>query len=667
MVSNRTPFPLFLRDPGGLAVSIKPGESLRALHFSAKHARSPRVYFGLEPSDSVLSSALRLQDAAVATEAIVMVLRCRASLAAAAGIVVPARPLATPSSSGSADAAILQLPLRAKVDCLSSGAIHLSIIAVGGAGPYALANLSLGSLGFKTPGVGWQSLSAFSARDLTAAWSEVEQPAPRLIELAAGPTTEQGGPRARVLTLEHPTAGETGRRDRAFSFVPITAAAATAAPGKRMGKLQVAAAAAAAKPAPLVTEVGLEEGLLAGDSASPLVLRVRMPTRQMRGLGRSVSAAAAGGARGGAAASAAAASSSAGADSEETEPTKTRFTLGLTIPSVEVSVVDHLPRELLLIGLRTLAVEFAAGLGVQGASSVRLRVGDLIVNDQRPFSTYPVVLYKDPRKSHKHQPLFTIALTRVPSRPPFSALPLIYVHVNGRLITSIDESLIWRCLEAAQQVNLARLSPSKLAVGGAGIAARGTGRGRDPASPKTAPAPSAAASVPEMVLDLGVLHLVVPSVRFFFAANELHRPRSLKGNALMGLGLALGSVEGLKLPSAVLDRENEVVRSSALRRAVMDLVVTNVLRALPSLLWSASWGKGIGKAIGSVQQGVDSVLSAISGEERLLGPDSREASQATSLMEGMVRDERHTRSPETSSSLLRSLKWFVLRMQREIA
>ena len=62
----------------------------------------------------------------------------------------------------------------------------------------------------------------------------------------------------------------------------------------------------------------------------------------------------------------------------------------MALGQADVSVVDHMPEELLNLTLSGLRLEYASGIGPEGTfASFRLNVAGLQLDDQMPFSRCP--------------------------------------------------------------------------------------------------------------------------------------------------------------------------------------------------------------------------------------------------------------------------------------
>lgn len=78
------------------------------------------------------------------------------------------------------------------------------------------------------------------------------------------------------------------------------------------------------------------------------------------------------------------------------------LSLSVALGQADISVVDHMPEELLNLTLSGLRLEYASGIGPEGTfDSFRLSVASLQLDDQLPFSrcTYTRALQMPPFSS----------------------------------------------------------------------------------------------------------------------------------------------------------------------------------------------------------------------------------------------------------------------------
>ncbi|KAL3132004.1 hypothetical protein ABBQ32_14227 [Trebouxia sp. C0010 RCD-2024] len=129
---------------------------------------------------------------------------------------------------------------------------------------------------------------------------------------------------------------------------------------------------------------------------------------------------------------------------------------------LDISVVDHLPEELVAVTIKNLSFGVALGIGPEGTfQRMQLSVQKLQIDDQLSASRFPVVLSPADigEEAPDYQPLIAfIVISQPGSARRQIYYPLISLQIAKTLQVSLSETLVWRAAEMVQRLDLATLS-----------------------------------------------------------------------------------------------------------------------------------------------------------------------------------------------------------------
>ncbi|KAL4447306.1 hypothetical protein ABPG77_007339, partial [Micractinium sp. CCAP 211/92] len=297
---------------------------------------------------------------------------------------------------------------------------------------------------------------------------------------------------------------------------------------------------------------------------------------------------------------------SAGAKSQG--PSRPDLSIAFELPGLEVSLVDHTPRELLLLSATDLKAGFT--LGSNPASSyktMRLSVQRLQLDDMLTGTPFPVVLapaLQQPPGAGA-QPVLALTWASVlGGARGRSYLPLVAIRWPVTLQLAINEALVWSAYTL-----LERLQRDAAAVAAAG----GTG------------AAVAAADVPVRIRLLSVDPL---STQISFQGDPFSRPRDLAGGLVSRL-IDLANFQAAPISLQGLSENNLVMMQSQLSTTIQQHIRSQLFFVGLSLMRSFGLMGGASRALGALSAAVAKLAGPASGVSR--GRDEQEAKQKRSI------------------------------------
>ena len=202
------------------------------------------------------------------------------------------------------------------------------------------------------------------------------------------------------------------------------------------------------------------------------------------------------------------------------------FDLSVRVLEIKLSLIDHTPRELLLLSLDRLSYTHATGLANGSASVTDFKVVALQLDDQSAGTSFPVVLWHS--TENQQEALLHLAMTEtgVASERGGGAAsgershPYVCVDVTpAPLHLRLHEPLIWHLLTFAEKLKLAKSSSA-----GPATAAAAT---------QQAPQVSTAVVRADPLVTIGSLALSAAALRITFKGEPNSRPVGGLGGGLL--------------------------------------------------------------------------------------------------------------------------------------
>ncbi|KAL4443584.1 hypothetical protein ABPG75_011321 [Micractinium tetrahymenae] len=289
-------------------------------------------------------------------------------------------------------------------------------------------------------------------------------------------------------------------------------------------------------------------------------------------------------------------------------PSRPDLCIAFELPGLEVSLVDHTPRELLLLS----ATELKAGvtLGSNPASTyktMRLSVQRLQLDDMLTGTPFPVVLapaLQQPPGAGE-QPVLAVTWASVlGGARGRSYLPLVAVRWPVALQLAISEALVWSAYELLER--LQRDAAAAASAGGAGAAV-------------------AAADVPVRIRLLAVDSL---STQISFQGDPFSRPRDLAGG-LVGRVIDLANFQAAPISLQGLAENNLVMLQSQLSATIQQHFRNQLFYVGLSLMRSFGLVGGTSRALGALSAAVAKLAGPSASASR--AREQQEAKQKRSI------------------------------------
>lgn len=262
----------------------------------------------------------------------------------------------------------------------------------------------------------------------------------------------------------------------------------------------------------------------------------------------------------------------------------------IEIPGLELSIVDNVPQEVLLLTVSELKVVMASGSTPVGPfHSLRCTVRRLQGDNQLPGSRYPVAI-STARTARQTLPMLCFTMvSQVAGARGRTFFPFIGGGVPEDLQVAISEPLVWRFAAIAEQL----------------MQAAGAGGGAAGAEEE---ATTAAADVPLRIrhLNFGNIGLNVS-----FQGDPLSRPRHLAGG-IVALVIDLANFQAAPIIVHGFDRVEIVTMRSAFMSYLYQWISTELFGIALSLVRNFGVIGGASKVLSILSAGV----AKLSGDQK---------------------------------------------------
>ncbi|KAL4858517.1 Vacuolar protein sorting-associated protein 13C [Chlorella vulgaris] len=305
------------------------------------------------------------------------------------------------------------------------------------------------------------------------------------------------------------------------------------------------------------------------------------------------------------------------------QPALSDISVSFQLPGLEVSVVDHQSRELLLLTATDLHASVAFGSNPATAyKSVRFSVQRLQLDDMLPGTPFPVVLAAAPQQPGKQggQPMLAVTVTSVVGGPRGrSYMPLVAVR---RL--AISEGLVWSVQELVQRLQ------ANLAGAGEGGAA------------------VAAADVPVRIRLLTVDSL---KTQISFQGDPFSRPRDLTGGLLSSI-IDLANFQAAPISLQGLSESDLNMLQSALTSTITHHIRSQLFYVTLSLMRNFGLMGGTSRALGALSAAVSKL--ATGGKSAAAEQDAKQKRNITDVGDGVLEG-----AGAIGSSMLRGFRGLI--------
>ncbi|CAL9040995.1 unnamed protein product [Musa banksii] len=289
------------------------------------------------------------------------------------------------------------------------------------------------------------------------------------------------------------------------------------------------------------------------------------------------------------------------------EPSSTldsEFHVTFELTELGLSLIDHMPEEVLYLSVQNLLICYSSGLG-SGVSRFKLRMDEIQVDNQLPLSPMPV-LFRLQRVGEQTDFVLKFSMTMQTNNSlDFCVYPYIGLQVpdNSAFLVNIHEPIIWRLHEMFQQVKIDRISSSSTAVS------------VDP------------------IIKIGLLNISEIRFKVSMAMSPAQRPRGVLGfwSSLM---TALGNMEHMPVRIPHRYREEVCMRQSALTSTAATNIQKDLLTQPLQLLSGVDILGNASSALSNMSKGV----AALSMDKKFIQSRQKQDSKGVEDIGDVIRE-----------------------------
>ncbi|KAK3157946.1 hypothetical protein QOZ80_2AG0130600 [Eleusine coracana subsp. coracana] len=281
------------------------------------------------------------------------------------------------------------------------------------------------------------------------------------------------------------------------------------------------------------------------------------------------------------------------------------FHVTLELTELGISVIDHMPEEVLYLSVQQLLLAYSSGMG-SGINRLKMRMQWIQVDNQLPFVPMPVLFCPQKIENQSDYVLKFSMTVQTNNSLDFCVYPYIGVQVPESCVffVNIHEPIIWRLHEMIQHLKLDRIYSSQ---------------------------PSAVSVDP--ILKIGLLNISEIRFRVSMAMSPSQRPRGVLGfwSSLM---TALGNMEHMPVRIAQRYREELCMRQSALMNAAVSNIQKDLLSQPLQLLSGVDILGNASSALSNMSKGI----AALSMDKKFIQSRMRQDSKGVEDFGDVLRD-----------------------------
>ncbi|XP_020693465.1 uncharacterized protein LOC110107531 [Dendrobium catenatum] len=270
-----------------------------------------------------------------------------------------------------------------------------------------------------------------------------------------------------------------------------------------------------------------------------------------------------------------------------------------------LSIIDHMPEEILYVSVQNLIFSYSSGLG-SGISRVKLRMNGVQVDNQLPFTPMPVIFGPQKVGDQLDYVLKFSMTMQTNSSLDFCEYPYLGFQVpdNSAFLVYIHEPIIWRLHELFQQVKFGRFFGST----------------------------DTAVSV-DPIIKIGLLNISEVRFKVSMAMSPSQRPRGVLGfwSSLM---TALGNTEHMQIRIGQKYREEICMRQSALISTAISNIQKDLLSHPFQLLSGVDILGNASSALSNMSKGV----AALSMDKKFIQSRQKQDSKAVEDFGDVIRE-----------------------------
>ncbi|KAH7682946.1 Vacuolar protein sorting-associated protein 13 [Dioscorea alata] len=270
-----------------------------------------------------------------------------------------------------------------------------------------------------------------------------------------------------------------------------------------------------------------------------------------------------------------------------------------------LSVIDHMPEEIMYLSMQNLSVSYSSGLGL-GISRFKLRMQGIQVDNQLPFTPMPV-LFRPQRVGDDMEYILKFSLTmQTNGSLDLSVYPYLGLQVpeNCAILVNIHEPIIWRLHEMFQQVKSCRIFGS----------------------------PTNAVSV-DPTIQIGLLNISEIRFKLSMTMSPTQRPKGVLGfwSSLM---TALGNTEHMPVRIAPRFHETICMRQSALISSAVSSIQKDLLSQPLQLLSGVDILGNASSALGHMSKG----MAALSMDKKFIQSRQKQDNKGVEDIGDVIRE-----------------------------
>lgn len=293
-------------------------------------------------------------------------------------------------------------------------------------------------------------------------------------------------------------------------------------------------------------------------------------------------------------------------DCEQSCPAvETEFHVTFELAELGLSIIDHMPEEILYFSVQNLLLAYSSGLDA-GLSRFKLRMQSIQVDNQLPFTPMPV-LFGPLAMDEQLEYILKFSITMQPNNSlDFCVYPYLGLQVpdNSSFIINIHEPIIWRLHEMLNQVNFSSVSGSA----------------------------TTAVSV-DPIIKIGLLNTSEVRFKVTMAMSPSQRPRGVLGfwSSLM---TALGNTEHMPVRITQRFHEEVCMRQSALVSTAMSNMQKDLLSQPLQLLSGVDILGNASSALSNMSKGV----AALSMDKKFIQSRQKQDSKGVEDIGDVIRE-----------------------------
>lgn len=281
------------------------------------------------------------------------------------------------------------------------------------------------------------------------------------------------------------------------------------------------------------------------------------------------------------------------------------FHVTLELTELGISIIDHMPEEVLYLSVQQLLLAYSSGMG-SGINRFKMQMHWIQVDNQLPFVPMPVLFCPQKMENQSDYVVKFSMTMQTNNSLDFCVYPYIGVQVPESCVflVNIHEPIIWRLHEMVQHLKFDRISSSQ---------------------------PSAVSVDP--ILKIGLLNISEIRFRVSMAMSPTQRPRGVLGfwSSLM---TALGNMEHMPVRIAQRYREDLCMRQSALMSAAISNIQKDLLSQPLQLLSGVDILGNASSALSNMSKGI----AALSMDKKFIQGRMRQDSKGVEDFGDVIRD-----------------------------